>query len=150
MTRSPLHTMTHWPVRSPGKTTFLKFMLVRLISARQVILLCDNPDVYLFYCGQVYYRSGESGFKDLPQHQGTSYYPIWTLVDVFQPPPITSNLNIWPIQTTSLNPILWDRWSKQLGAAMLGMPLWDVEELIEGYVFSLFPFPVINPGCIIR
>ena len=29
----------------PGKTTFLKFMLARLISARQVVLLCDSSEI---------------------------------------------------------------------------------------------------------
>lgn len=40
-----------------GKTTFLKFVLARLISAGQVVLLCDNTEVYLFYHGQVYFQT---------------------------------------------------------------------------------------------
>ena len=40
---------THQRICSPGKTTFLKFLLVWLISAHQVVLLCDNLSTYLFY-----------------------------------------------------------------------------------------------------
>ena len=67
---------------SPGKTTFLKFMFMQLISARQVILLCDSTDVRLFYCGQVYPWLMMFGFRNLPKHQGALYFPIWALIDV--------------------------------------------------------------------
>ena len=150
MTRSPLHTMTYWSIRSPGKTTFLMFMLARLISAHQVVLLCDNSELHLFYRGQVYYQSTES-YITLPQ----SPYPIWSLIDVdFQdrgpPCDITGNLDVWPIQTSSPKPVRWQCWSKQIDAAILGMPLWTMEELIEGYVFSLFPLSAIDPGHVVR
>src|SRR5258708_10563390 len=77
---------------SPGKTTFLKFMLARLISARQVVLLCDSSDVHLFYRGQVYFRSAMFGFGGLPKRRRTPYCPIWALIDMdyqHQGPPIT-------------------------------------------------------------
>ena len=127
---------------------FLKFTLEWLISAFQVVLLCDNSDVHLFYRGQVYYRSGESGFKNLPKRQPASYYPIWTLIDVqeIQEPPVWGSFNIWPIQASSPNPLRWDRWSRRNGAAVLGMPLWDMEELMEGYVFGVSS---INPGRVV-
>ncbi len=67
---------------SPGKTTFLKFMLMWLVSAHQVVLLCDSTDIHLFYHGQVYFWLMESGFRYLPGHKGTLYYPIWALIDV--------------------------------------------------------------------
>ena len=146
-TSSPCAT-AHWPIHSPGKNTFLKFMLVRLISARQVVLLCKNSDVYLFYHGQVYHRLGEPGFNNLPECQSRSYYPIWTLIhaEPIQEPPVWGSSNIWPIQTSSPNPLRWDGWSRRYGAAVLGMPLWDMEELMEGYVFS---FSSINLGCVV-
>ena len=142
MTRSPLHTMTHRPVRSPGKTTFQMFTLARLLSAHQVVLLCDNSELYLFFRRKVYNQSAESRIV-LPQ----SRYPIWALIDVDyqdrEPPyALTGSASVWPIQTSPPNPVRWKNWAKQTGAAILGMPLWTMEELIEGYVFSWFPLPV--------
>ncbi len=135
---------------SPGKTTFLKFMLVRLISARQVVLLCNSTAVHLFYRSQVYSRLMMVGcFEDLPQRKGAPYCPIWALIDVdYQGhgPPISSSSNIWPIQSSSPNPIRWKHWKKQNGAAMLGLPLWKMEELMEGHVFGLFSLSTIDPG----
>ncbi len=63
-----LHCATTQQRISPGKTTFLKFMLARLISDRQVVLLCDSTHAYLFYLGQVYFRLTTFGFEDLPKH----------------------------------------------------------------------------------
>jgi len=61
-------------IRSPGKTMFLKFMLAWLISANQVVVLCDSYEAHLFYHGQVYSRQAEAGFKGLPRQKG--YYPV--------------------------------------------------------------------------
>ncbi len=137
----------------PGKTTFLKFMLARLISARQVVLLCDSSDVHLFYRGQVYFRSAMFGFGGLPKRRRTPYCPIWALIDMdyqHQGPPITGSSNIWPIQASSPDPARWKHWHKQNGAALLGLPPWNMEELMKGYVFSLFSLSAINPGHVAR
>ena len=129
---------------------FQMFMLARLLSAHQVVLLCDNYKLFLFFRRQVYYQSTGS-YITLPQ----SPYPIWSLIDVDfqdQGPPydITGDRYVWPIQTSSPNPVRWHCWTKQIGAAILGMPLWTMEELIEGYVFSLFPLSAIDPGPVVR
>ena len=110
-------------------------MFVRLISARQVVILCDATDTYLFYRGEVYNRRTVDGFSGLPRFRG-EYCPVWALLDgdFKGGPPITTTSNIWPIHTTSPNPERWKAWSKQNMAAVLGMPLWNMEELIEGYV----------------
>ena len=125
MTGSPLHTMTYRSIRSPGKVTFLKFMLARLISARQVVALCDNNLSYLFYAGTVYSRPAEFGFTALPTHKETRYFPVWALIDLdFQEGgPQVGSANVWAIQTSSPNPIRWKSWRKQHRAALLGMPL---------------------------
>ena len=112
---------------------FQMFMLARLLSAHQVVLLCDNAIIYLFFRRKVYYQSAES-YIVLPQ----SRHPIWTLIDVDyqdrEPPnTITDSRSIWPIQTS---PVRWKNWRKQTKAAMLGMPLWTMEELVKGYVPS--------------
>ena len=59
-------------------------------------------------------------------------------------PPIGAGENIWPIQASSPNPIRWKSWRKQYDATLLGMPLWKMDELVEGYVFSVFSLSVIN------
>jgi len=126
---------------------FLKFMLARLISDRQVVLLCDINTVLLFYHGKVYSRPTQRGFGDLPEHQEAPYCPIWALIDMDcleEGPPITGSDNIWPIQASSPNPIRWKSWRKQTGAALLGMPLWKMNELMEGYVFSVFSLSAIH------
>ena len=138
MTRSSPRTTTHRHVRPPGKTTFLKFMLARLISTRQVVVLCDNRRSYLFYAGTVYSRSAEFGFMNLPERQATRYFPVWALIDVdFENRgPNLASTNVWPIQASCPNPVLWHAWRKQHRAALLGMPLWSMEELMAGYVFT--------------
>ena len=142
MTRSPLHVTAYRRIRSPGKTTFLKFMLVRLISAHQVVLVCGSTIAFLFYCGEVYSRSTSSGLEGLPKHRHEGYHPVWGLVDVdYQTggPPISEMSNIWPIQASSPKSDRWKAWSKQSGASMIGMPRWSTKDLIRGFVFSLFP-----------
>ena len=149
MTRSPLCATTHWCIRSPGKTTFLKFMLARLIQAGQVVLLCDASRTHLFYKGQAYSRSTVPNFDNLPMHLKMPYYPIWALIDVDHKstePPISTTRSVWPIQTSSPNPTQWKSWRKQYGAALLGLPLWDTEELMQGCVLSLFSLSAIDPG----
>jgi len=134
--------MSHQRIRSPGKTNFLRFMLARLLSNQQVVVLCDNDQVHLFYRDQVYARPTALGFVDLPVHREHPSRSVWGLIDVdFQDhgPPISSDLTVWPIQASSEKPIRWRSWQKQLrGAALWGMPLWNLEELVEGYALSSF------------
>lgn len=138
MTRSLRRMRTHQHICPSGKTTYQKFMLARLIATRQVVLLCNNSSAHLFYCGQVYRRPMDvTVFERLPTHKNIEYCPILALIDVDynnRGPPITDSSNIWPIQTSSPNPVRWKAWSKQNKAAMLGMPLWSIDELAEGYV----------------
>jgi len=116
-------------------------MLARLISARQLVLMCTSSGVHPFYCGQVYSRPTGSDLEDLPRRKRIRYCPIWALIDVDyknQGRPITAESNIWPIQASSLKTIRWKAWSKQNGATLLGLPLWDMGELIKGYAFNMF------------
>ena len=117
MTRFPPRATTHRPIRSPGKTTFLKYTLVRLLAARQIVLLCDNEAVFLFYKGQVYRRSNGFNFRDVPRHKSLPYCPIWALIDVDfknEGPPVNGDLHTWPIQVSSPNPVRWHSWKKHL------------------------------------
>ena len=149
MTRSPPCATTHWCIHSPGKTTFLKFMLARLIQAGQVVLLCDASRTHLFYKGQAYSRSTVPNFDNFPIHLKMPYYPVWALTYVGHgntESPISATRSIWPVQTPPLNPTRWKSWRRQNGAALLGMPIWDMKELMKGYVFSLFSLSAIDPS----
>lgn len=122
-------------------------MLAQLILTNQVVLLCSDQ-VYLFYQDTVYTRSMHLGFYHLPRNKKVEYCPIWALIDVDyedEGPPISSSSNIWPIQASSPKSVRWRAWAKQDGAAILGMPLWNMDELMEGYVFSLFSLSATNP-----
>jgi len=133
--------MSHRPIRSPGKSNFLKFMLAWLLSDGQVVLLCDNDRTYLFYRGRVYNRRTEVGFIDLPVHRAAPNRSVWAPIDVNYldgGPPIRSDPIAWPIQASSPIPIRWRSWHKQFNAALWGMPLWNLEELIEGCAFCSF------------
>jgi len=142
MNRPPPCATAHRWIRSPGKTTFLTLMLVRLVSAHQVVFYCNPNEIFLFYRGEVYTRSTQSGFKGLPRVPGVSYCPVWALINMDyedKPPPITELSKIWPILASSPRPVRWKQWHKQNRAALLGMPLWSMWELMMGYVVALFP-----------
>jgi len=127
-------------------------MLARLISLHQVVLLCDPTTAHLFYRGQVYSRSTGPCFVNLPTCRKSRYCPIWALVDMdlrMQEPPFEQNINFWPIQAAPPDHIRWAAWRKQFGAALLGMPLWNMKELMEGYVFSSFSLSVKDPGHVV-
>jgi hypothetical protein len=126
-------------------------MLVQLISADQVVLLYDTSETYLFYSGEVYEQPRQSGFKNLPENH-RPHFPVWALIDMDfgdRGPPITSSSDIWPVQASS-NSVQWKSWSKQFGAAELGMPLWNMEELMKGYVSSFFSLSAIDPGHVVQ
>ena len=136
LTRCPPRATTHSHSFPPVKTAFLKFMLVRLISAHQVVIFCDGNNSYLFYGGKVFFQS-------------MKHYPVWALIDMDhtgKAPPISNfETNIWPIQASSLEPALWKRWSKRYRATRLGMPRWSVEDLSKGYIFNFSSLSAINP-----
>ena len=128
-------------------------MLVRLISAREVVILCSDKKVRLFYRGKVYSRPVSHNFEDLPSRQKTRYCRIWTLIDADEESGelfIPRDANIWPLLACSPKSSRWTSWFKQYGASLLGMPLWTVEELLAGYVFDLFFLSAIDSGYVVR
>jgi hypothetical protein len=104
-------------------------MLVRLISASQIILLCGPTSAFLFYSGTVYRRQTTADLSDLPEREG-GYRPLWTLIDldsVKQGQP----LDLIQISGRSRHALdQWELWSKQCRAALFGLPLWNTEELM--------------------
>ena len=135
MTKSSPRAVTHRRTRFPGKSLFLNFLLAWLISAQQVVLLSTAPTVLLFYQGKVYQREA-AFFTYIPTHK---FFHAWALIDAdFKAQEVILNPrhNIWPIQASSPQPTRWQGWGKQFKAALLGMPLWNMEELKEGYVIA--------------
>lgn len=88
--------MSHSCICSTGKMIFLRFPLAQLLSDRQVVVLYDNRDVWLFSRGTVYFRSagncleGPPCYGDDPCYGDELYCPVWTVVDVefdnYRPP----------------------------------------------------------------
>ena len=57
-TKSPPHATTHRCICCSGKTLFLNYLLTRLVSANQAVLLSTAPTLYLFFRGTVYRQDG--------------------------------------------------------------------------------------------
>ena len=77
---------------------------------------------------------------------------MWALIDVDlqnQEPPFTGSSNVWPIQPSPPESDRWKPWTKQYGASVLGMPPWNMEDLLEGYVFSVFSISTFDPGHVV-
>jgi len=113
-------------------------MLVRLISARQVVVLYQSGQLTLFYSGQVYIRPTSKGFDYVPLPRGENKHPVWALINCDSgtcEPTLYKSDQVWPIQASTPDPIRWRTWSKHFNAAKWGLPLWTIDELVFGYVF---------------
>ena len=65
---------------------------------------------------------------------------MWALIGekfVNDGPAILPRYNVWPVQAVPPLPNQYESWRRKTGAALLGMPLWNMRELMAGYVFSL-------------
>ncbi|EIM89619.1 uncharacterized protein STEHIDRAFT_108317 [Stereum hirsutum FP-91666 SS1] len=93
-----------------GKTTFQKYMLARLLSTKQVVLFSSSSLLYLFFDGRVYLsKTGH-----------------------FLPQPSQTSREIRPVDVSPPDPSRYKDWRKQANAALWGMPLWSMEELLAG------------------
>jgi hypothetical protein len=152
-TRSSPRTTAHQPIRSPGKTIFLNFILARLISARQVVLVYDGTRLRLFLPGQSILSSGGVRFR---YSSSRSKHTILSHMDVDrrrQPEPRAT----YPNGIKSLadpdvlpGPPSMEVVAEAVQRCSVGVPLWDMEELMEGYVFSLLSLSAIDPGHVVR
>jgi len=117
-----------------GKTTFLPYLLVRLLQQRQIVLFTlDGDDVYLFYDGEVHTGSTKRTLT-LPWCK-TLNMPIfiWSLFDIAlkREPPKTL-LRGRPIQTASPDSSRYEIWTKRasvLTPHIVVMPVWSRDEL---------------------
>ena len=124
---------SHSPAHPLGKSTFLKFLLARLVSARQVVLFGDKTEFHLFYRGEVYKKAR---IGDLPKlFRNMCFQPAWALIDgdCMTEVPFTMSDRIWPILATYPQPIGRGSWCRQLSAPIWGMPKWNFEELMAWY-----------------
>ena len=129
-----LHLCGHSVAHPLGKSTFLMFLLARLISARQVVIFGNRNVLHLFYHGKVYRKM--QFLQDLPTlFRNEREQPAWALIDGdgMAEVPFSMDTPIWPILATSPQPIRWQSWGKQLNAYMWGMPKWNFEELVAWY-----------------
>ena len=138
LTGTSPRTTTHWQIHSLGKTVFQQYLLAQLISTKEVVLLCDSNRILLFFYDGLYHRLTSSGFNFLPKPPSGKNHDIWTLIDTgdLKEPPITESLHIWPVQTSSPNPIRWSNWVKHNKAALVGLPQWEMDELKKGFVLA--------------
>ncbi|KAF9039690.1 hypothetical protein BDZ89DRAFT_1156862 [Hymenopellis radicata] len=121
-----------------GKTVFLWYSLIRLITLHQVILFAQDNRLYLFYEGTVHSAAIKDNptlpvFPGDPQSRASF---IWTLIDVDlrDKPPATFLIQApcFPIQAASPNPLCYKLWSKYRLAARMSLPLWSKKELRKG------------------
>ncbi|KAI0739476.1 hypothetical protein C8Q80DRAFT_1274537 [Daedaleopsis nitida] len=117
-----------------GKTTFLKYILARLLSEKQVVILYTTEYVFLFYQQRVYYHPEVPGvLSRLPRTR--SKHLLWMLVDmdfVKRGPHLGIDLHVWPILASSPNRERWIGLTAQYDVRVWGMELWTREELISG------------------
>ncbi|KAI0773476.1 hypothetical protein C8Q74DRAFT_1368072 [Fomes fomentarius] len=101
-----------------GKTTFLLYLLVRLLQLHQVVLFSIVPHEppLLFYHDRVYEATTPNpSSRSLPNPEGAF---IWSLVDVtynsvaLSKTYAYSSPSVFPVQTSSPNPDLYKSWSK--------------------------------------
>lgn len=114
-------------------------MLARLLSTKQVVLFSSSSLLYLFFDGRVY-LSTTGHFLNLPKHR--EKYDLWALVDLdiqSSGPSVPVGSHIWTMQVSPPDPSRYKDWRKQANAALWGMPLWSMEELLAGYVLAFYP-----------
>ncbi|KAL5482842.1 hypothetical protein ACEPAI_9437 [Sanghuangporus weigelae] len=121
-----------------GKTTWLWFMLIYLLTLKKNVALHTGGDTHLFYHDHVYIAS--SGTKVTWPPSTAVRDRIWCLIDSDEhvgPPPIyltwKDEERIFPVHAASPNPARYYEWFKQRGGVIIGMPLWNEEEIIEGF-----------------
>ncbi|KAF8893281.1 hypothetical protein CPB85DRAFT_1330806 [Mucidula mucida] len=119
-----------------GKTLFLWYALIRLITLGQLVIFAQSDERFLFYNGTVY-SAGANDRPALPVFRGDKVKPkpfIWTLIDADGGivPPHLVHSPCFPVQASAPNPICYKQWMKQRCGARLSLPLWSRKELWQG------------------
>ncbi|KZT09337.1 uncharacterized protein LAESUDRAFT_810943 [Laetiporus sulphureus 93-53] len=99
-----------------GKSTWLRYALIRLLKKQQVVLFAQDERYHLFYHDCVYtISSGKLSNDYLPRPPENGYF--WGLIDsdkrAVQPHSALLDLPIFPVQAASPNRIRYRQWLKQ-------------------------------------
>ncbi|KAI0770558.1 hypothetical protein C8Q74DRAFT_911331 [Fomes fomentarius] len=121
-----------------GKTTFLFYLLVRLLQHHQIVLLGLPPRFtlpLLFYRGRVYEATTPLEMGSLPQRTQDVF--IWSLFEANEADPSQTDYAygspiLFPVQAPSPNPSLCERWAKFRNPNVSVLQLWDLQELKQG------------------
>ena len=116
-----------------GKTLFIWFLLVRLLSMEQVVVLHiagggPTGGPILFYHNAVYTASPAAGGSTLPIPRKAF---IWSLFDLKRGdhPPLALYPQCFPVQAPSPNPERYAEWRKERSPFFTYFPLWSLDEL---------------------
>jgi hypothetical protein len=121
-----------------GKTLFIWFLLVRLLSMKQVVVLHiagggPTGGPILFYHNAVYTTSPAVGGSALPVPRTGLKRPtfIWSLFDLKRGdhPPLALYPQCFPVQAPSPNPERYSEWRKVRNPFFTYFPLWSRDEL---------------------
>lgn len=115
---------------------WLFYALARLIQMKtEVIMFTFEGDVYLFL-GEAVFIAGQDRPLILPEEVTGKL--IISLIDtdatIMQPPNLATASRVFPVHATSPNPDRYRFWAKSRHAVIVGMPLWTVHEIQNGYV----------------
>jgi len=127
-----------------GKTTFLYYLLVRLLQRKQIVVFSiDGEELFFFHHDNVY-TADVTGLKilestlRLPQPKSSrSDIFIWSLFDIKkrdEPDNLFVLQPCLPVQTASPDPSRYKIWVKYRDPLLTGLTLWTRDELAQGYV----------------
>lgn len=117
-----------------GKSTWLFYVLIRLICKGQVVALRTRHGLFVFYeDGHVYETTATDATPPT-----SDFIDLWTLIhaDASGGPPKQSITyeGCFPVLASSPNPSRYSLLMKQRVICTIGMPLWDLTELESAYV----------------
>ncbi|KAF9062074.1 hypothetical protein BDP27DRAFT_1369119 [Rhodocollybia butyracea] len=135
-----------------GKSVLLAYLLLVLLSLgkrkdphmniRSAPIFLYTSEMILFYDGKLYYPKSQQDFHphDLPQpkpYKTGMRPPVWFLVDVEanEPRQLVEVMpaNAFIVQTSSPNPMRFEKWLKLKKPIVIGLGLWTPKLLREGW-----------------
>ncbi|EJC99708.1 uncharacterized protein FOMMEDRAFT_160136 [Fomitiporia mediterranea MF3/22] len=116
-----------------GKTTWLWYMLICCLMKYENVVFHYQADTRFFFEGRVY-RAMRSNASLIEKGVFS-----WSLIDLDRreegPPEFLTGkgVHILPIQAASPNPKRYFHWLKQRNGYVWGMPLWTLDEMMQGF-----------------
>ena len=135
-----------------GKTVLLVYLLVYFLQHGQVVLYSPHATLsILFYHDGVYMAAPGYAHNFLPKPKPGSRAFIWSLfeAEVGESMAFAHRSGVlFPIQAPSPNPKYYS-WRNYRRPPITALPLWDREELKQGYVSSIPSWSILtilSPG----